>query len=287
MVGLVSASALTAVATPAGQAASDHPGPAHPSTVGASDLGGTPRTGYWAIQADGMVFNFGDAAGFGPDEPLPLNAPLVAAARTPDGRGYWLVASDGGVFTFGDAGFYGSTGAIHLNQPIVAAASTPDGRGYWLAASDGGVFTFGDAEFDGSTADFPYPEPTIAFLPQAPSTGTVAANSPFPGTWGAHGAVLRVAPDGRMALDFRIYEWCTDGPPPCDYTVGPILTYGGHIGGVITSVNGNTANVDIFSSIGGDPPGPSTMTFDPVNDAIRWNGGAFCGPSSPSNFCGA
>jgi len=91
----------------------------------------------------------------------PLNAPIVAAAATPDGGGYWLVGSDGGVFTFGDAAYYGSTGNMHLNQPIVGIAPTPSGHGYWLVAADGGVFTFGDAAYYGSTGNIHLNQPVV------------------------------------------------------------------------------------------------------------------------------
>jgi hypothetical protein len=326
-VGLLSLGAVAVAGGPAGATpvASSHPGP-----VKSSNVGDVPTTGYWIVESDGMVANFGDAASQGPDEPLNLNAPLVAAARTPDGRGYWEVASDGGVFTFGDAGFYGSTGAIHLNQPIVAAASTPDGHGYWLiasdggvftfgdaafygstgavhldepivgaastpdghgywlVASDGGVFTFGDAEFDGSLGGIGFPVPTIAFLAQAKSTSAVAAGTPFPGTWVQHSGDLSIAPDGRFAADYRIYAWCTDGPPPCDDIIGDFINLGGHFGGVITSVSGNTAAVEVTSEYGGAPLGPTTMTFDPTNDTVSIGDSIpYCGPTSPPDECGA
>ncbi|HLH28293.1 MAG TPA: alkaline phosphatase family protein, partial [Acidimicrobiales bacterium] len=91
-----------------------------------------------------------DAGFYGPTALVPLAAPIVGMAATPDGRGYWLVGADGGIFAFGDARFLGSANGMHLDAPIVAIASTPDGGGYWLSAADGGVFAFGDARFVGS-----------------------------------------------------------------------------------------------------------------------------------------
>jgi hypothetical protein len=90
-----------------------------------------------------------------------LNAFVVGAATTPDGRGLWEVASDGGVFARGDASFFGSMGSVRLNRPIVGMASTPDGGGYWLVASDGGIFSFGDAKFFGSTGSIRLNRPIV------------------------------------------------------------------------------------------------------------------------------
>jgi hypothetical protein len=106
-------------------------------------------TGYWEVEGNGTVANFGSARNFG-SVTGSLNSPIVGIAATPDDGGYWLVASDGGIFSFGDAAFYGSTGALRLNRPIVGMASTLDGGGYWLVASDGGIFSFGNAVFYGS-----------------------------------------------------------------------------------------------------------------------------------------
>ena len=117
--------------------------------------------GYWLVAADGGIFPFGSAGGFGSTGGVRLNKPIVGMAATPDGGGYWLVAADGGVFPFGDAVGHGSTGAIRLNKPIVGMASTPDGGGYWLVASDGGVFPFGDAVGRGSTGAIRLNKPVV------------------------------------------------------------------------------------------------------------------------------
>jgi SpoIID/LytB domain protein len=126
--------------------------------------------GYWLVASDGGIFSYGDAAFYGSTGSIPLNAPIVGMAATPDGKGYWLVASDGGIFSYGDAAFYGSTGSIHLNAPIVGMAATPDGKGYWLVASDGGIFSYGDAAFYGSTGSLRLNKP-IAGLAATPDDG--------------------------------------------------------------------------------------------------------------------
>jgi hypothetical protein len=120
------------------------------------------RPGYWLVGADGGVFSFGGARFAGSLAGIPLNAPTVAAAASPDGHGYWLVDARGGVFSLGSATFMGSTGGLSLNAPITAITPTPDGRGYWLVGADGGVFAFGDAPFAGSLADRSLRSPVTA-----------------------------------------------------------------------------------------------------------------------------
>jgi hypothetical protein len=113
------------------------------------------------VTAQGAVSAVDGTGTFGDIGSVPLKAPVVGMAGTPDCRGYWLVAADGGIFAFGDAAFYGSTGALHLNRPVVGMASTADGRGYWLVASDGGIFSFGDAAFLGSTGGLELNRPVV------------------------------------------------------------------------------------------------------------------------------
>ena len=116
---------------------------------------------YWLVAADGGIFPFGGAGGYGSTGSMRLNQPIVGMAGTPTGLGYWLVASDGGIFPFGDAVGRGSTGAMRLNQPIVGMSSTPTGLGYWLVASDGGIFPFGDAVGRGSTGAMRLNQPIV------------------------------------------------------------------------------------------------------------------------------
>ena len=97
------------------------------------------------MRAYGHAHFYGDLRG------RHLSAPIVASARTHDGKGYWLVGADGAVYTFGDARYYGSMAGHHLSSPIVGMAATPTGRGYILLGADGGIFTFGNAHFYGST----------------------------------------------------------------------------------------------------------------------------------------
>ena len=145
----------------------DGPAPVHAD----GPFGGLISTGYWQVQSDGEVFNYGDAANYGIWVAPVLKGPIVGAARAPGGSGLWLVGSDGGVITLGAAGYHGSTGNLRLNQPVVGMAATPDGGGYWLVARDGGVFSFGDAHFYGSTGNIRLNKPIVGMAPTPTGNG--------------------------------------------------------------------------------------------------------------------
>jgi peptidoglycan hydrolase-like amidase len=127
--------------------------------------------GYWVLGANGGVYAFGAAVAHGSLKGIGLNAPPFQLWPTPSGAGYWVVAHDGGVFSFGDAHFYGSTGNLRLNKPVVGMAPTPDGGGYWLVAADGGIFSFGDARFYGSTGNLRLNKPVVAMAPTPDGRG--------------------------------------------------------------------------------------------------------------------
>jgi hypothetical protein len=123
---------------------------------------GQQGQGYWLVAADGGVFPFGSAKGFGSTGGINLRQPIIGMNSTPSGQGYWLVAADGGIFPFGDAGSYGSAGNLQLTKPIVGMQRTPSGQGYWLVAADGGVFTYGDAGYFGSTGNINLRQPIVS-----------------------------------------------------------------------------------------------------------------------------
>ena len=162
--------------------------------------------GYWIVGSNGAVIPFGAAPPLASVAGLPLTAPVVGIASTPDGGGYWEVAADGGVFAFGDASFYGSMGSTHLTQPIVGIAPTPDGAGYWEVAADGGGFAFGDARYQGSMGGVPLNRPIVGIATD-PATGgywLVASDggifsfgAPFLGSTGAehlNASIVGMAP---------------------------------------------------------------------------------------------
>ena len=180
------------------------------SSVSAAQTLTVADQGYWMVGSNGAVYPFGSAPALGSVAGLPLSAPIVGIASTPDGGGYWEVGADGGVFAFGDAGFYGSMGAVRLTQPIVGIASTPDGGGYWEVGADCGVFAFGDAGFYGSMGGVALNRPIVG-IASDPATGgywLVASDggifsfdAPFLGSTGAehlNAAIVGMAakPDG-------------------------------------------------------------------------------------------
>jgi len=180
------------------------------SSVSAAQTLTVADQGYWLVGSDGAVLPFGAAPSLGSVAGLPLSAPVVGIASTPDGGGYWEVAADGGVFAFGDAGFYGSMGSVPLARPIVGITPTHDGGGYWEVAADGGVFAFGDARFQGSMGGQPLNRPIVGIAGD-PTTGgywLVASDggifsfgAPFLGSTGAehlNASIVGVAaePDG-------------------------------------------------------------------------------------------
>jgi hypothetical protein len=107
--------------------------------------------GYWLVESNGGIFNFGDARYFGslPARGISVND-IVGIAATADGKGYWMVSSDGAVYPFGDAVAYGSLPAAGVHVDDIVGIDSPDSGGYWLVGSDGGVYSFGDAHFRGS-----------------------------------------------------------------------------------------------------------------------------------------
>jgi hypothetical protein len=76
--------------------------------------------GYWLVGAEGALFAYGDAFGYG--TPQHLNQKIVAIAATPTSKGYWMIGADGAVFAFGDAQFLGAASDLPLNQPVVGFA---------------------------------------------------------------------------------------------------------------------------------------------------------------------
>jgi hypothetical protein len=171
----------------------------------AEEVDDNGANGYLLVTPQGQIYAEG-AAFFG-SIPVPLNAPIVGMATTPDSQGYWMVASDGGVFAFGDAKFYGSMGGIRLNQPIVGMAADDATGGYWLVASDGGVFSF-NAPFHGSTGNITLNKPIVG-MEAAPNGagyrfvasdgGVFSYNLPFEGSLGGNppsSPVVGMAPSG-------------------------------------------------------------------------------------------
>ena len=177
------------------------PAPEHPTVN---------RSGYWALAADGRVYNFGAAAQLGNAaagavdlEPTPtgdgywiLNkngkvqtlgnaitlgnvdmgklAPgeePASLSATPTGRGYWIFTNRGRALALGDAPVLGDMSQTNLNGPVLGSVATPSGKGYYMVASDGGIFAFGDAAFAGSMGGKKLNAPVQSLVPDSDGGG--------------------------------------------------------------------------------------------------------------------
>src|SRR5207302_10013130 len=106
--------------------------------------------GYWLLDANGEVFDFGNAANYSfPGGYSDLS--FVGMAVTPDGGGYWLLRYDGTVFPRCDA----ATDAVATgyNAPMIGLAAATST--YRVVGLDGRVVTEGGASFDGDAFTVP------------------------------------------------------------------------------------------------------------------------------------
>ena len=220
----------------------DGPAPVHAD----GPFGGLISTGYWQVQSDGEVFNYGDAANYGIWVAPVLKGPIVGAARAPGGSGLWLVGSDGGVITLGAAGYHGSTGNLRLNQPVVGMAATPDGGGYWLVARDGGVFSFGDAHFYGSTGNIRLNKPIVgmAATPDGKGYWLVASD----GGIFAFGDARFFGSTGNIRLNKPIVGMA---PTPTGNGYWMVASDGGIFSFGGASFHGSTGNLHLVAPITG------------------------------------
>jgi hypothetical protein len=71
----------------------------------------------------------------------------------------------------------------------------------------------------------------------------------FQGTWLAHVGALKVYGDGDGWLNYRMYRWCSQSPPPCDKVVAGGRFYdGGFLAFRLTSLRGAWATGMVFYS---------------------------------------
>ncbi len=127
-------------------------GPSPPTATPPSPTPNSTGAGYWMLGADGKVFSFGAAAGFG-DPVGQLDGAAVGMAGTPDDKGYWIVTTTGRVFNFGSAPALGSVpgGTLTPGELVTGLAATPTGNGYVVFSSRGRAVSFGDAPSVGDT----------------------------------------------------------------------------------------------------------------------------------------
>ena len=128
--------------------------------AGSDDDGNGPgtaapiRSGYWLLDATGVVYPFGDAAPYGdPSAKLAAASAPGSAVRavdlepTPSMKGYWVLDSRGRIHPSGDAAHLGdvAAGRLSAGEEPATLSATPSGAGYWVFTNRGQVFAFGDA----------------------------------------------------------------------------------------------------------------------------------------------
>ncbi|HYH50619.1 MAG TPA: fibronectin type III domain-containing protein, partial [Acidimicrobiia bacterium] len=143
-------------------------------TTGAVDLEPTSSgKGYWTLNKAGQVQAFGDAVKLGDVDTAELakNEAPASMSATPSGKGYWVFTNRGRAIPFGDAAFLGDVSAVKLNGPVLGSVATPSGRGYYMVASDGDIFAFGDARFEGSMGGTKLNAPVQSLVPDSDGSG--------------------------------------------------------------------------------------------------------------------
>jgi hypothetical protein len=128
---------------------------------------GGPGTGYWMLDVDGQVYDFGAADHFG--EPAAEYGPYpdcrdflsgatdycdmaISIAAHPSGNGYWVLDTTGFIWNYGAAPELPARQA-YADDPWMSVAPTASGNGLWAFSSLGCVDAIGDAQFHGDVCD--------------------------------------------------------------------------------------------------------------------------------------
>jgi hypothetical protein len=117
----------------------------------------------------------------------------------------------------------------------------------------------------------------------------------FAGTWYRHSTGLTVDPSGYGILDWRIYNDCGSGPPPCDFSAGNNIVDGGHATFRLSATGALLAAGEVEATTDSStvPIGRFTARLDPSNDLLYlalplFGALPMCGPDSRQpNECGA
>lgn len=130
---------------------------------------------------------------------------------------------------------------------------------------------------------FPWEADASQYPPAAASS---ADFSSFVGTWLRHGLVVEINADGSGAASWRVYSFCSDGPPPCDSIVDNEIMDGGHASLRLQSVTGASASGTLANSSDPQnfPNGPITITLRPYDMATLTDTGR--SPAVTSPLCG-
>jgi hypothetical protein len=119
--------------------------------------------------------------------------------------------------------------------------------------------------------------------PPGPASGVLDLRG-FTGGWARHGFSLQVNADGTGNANWRIYQWCSNAPPPCDWMNGDLLEGGGSAHLVFYKADGSVALAHVVTSTDtAAMPTGSTLTLGllPYDAAQFSTGGRFvflCGP---------
>ena len=215
------------------------------------DIEATPPgaygTGYWTMDAKGIVTAFGPVGytpgHYGNASDFKAEERAVSLSATPTGAGYWIFTNKGRAIAFGDANKdLGDVSTLTLNGEILDSAPTPTGNGYYLVGSDGGVFTLGDAVYQGSMGDTKLNQPVQSIVPDPDgegywlvasdggvftfktvfkgSMGAVALNKPMTGMVPYGDAYLMVAEDGGVFnFSNKPFEGSLGANPPANPVV--------------------------------------------------------------------
>jgi FG-GAP repeat len=104
------------------------------------------KNGYWMLEADGTIYEFGDSAAYGPAA-MNSGASAVAFDRSSEGDGLWVLDSSGKVHVRGSATHFGDVdlSSLAAGDKVASISATPTGLGYWVFTDLGRALTFGDA----------------------------------------------------------------------------------------------------------------------------------------------
>jgi hypothetical protein len=120
--------------------------------------------GYWLVENNGVVENFGDAKFEGDAEQLnpnkraggrnstKLGESVVAIAAAARPNGYWIDTSTGIDYAFGNAKNYGSM-PRGTSTGVVGLTTSSNGKGYYQLYQNGYVHSFGDVKLYGEVAN--------------------------------------------------------------------------------------------------------------------------------------
>jgi glucose/arabinose dehydrogenase len=106
------------------------------------------RTGYWLIELDGDILNFGAAAPLQTVKGELGGAIPVAIAADPAGDGVWVLLSDGRILERGNVVPFGGVNLAQLTKPgerVASLSATPKGDGVWVFTTAGRIIAFGAA----------------------------------------------------------------------------------------------------------------------------------------------